>query len=208
VISGSDLSYSKDYITNIEPDSLGENIFSDIDDVEWARKAIVTLSDEKIINGKGNNKFCPNDYITREEFVKLIVAAFLPNGKKADVSFEDVAEDAWYADYVKIAYGNDIVKGISDRSFGSGSNITRQDMAVIARRIVESCGLKAEIDSEKEQWIFSDDAMISDYAKTGIYDLYKMGLINGVDEGKFAPVDLVTRAQAAKIIYNLYMIKQ
>jgi len=73
VISGSDLSYSKDYITNIEPDSLGENIFSDIDDVEWARKAIVTLSDEKIINGKGNNLFAPLDNLTRAEAAVIII---------------------------------------------------------------------------------------------------------------------------------------
>ena len=33
--------------------------------------------------------------------------------------------------------------------------------------------------------------------------LYKMGIVNGVSETEFAPLDGATRAQAAKIVYGV-----
>ena len=46
---------------------------------------------------------------------------------------EDVKEDAWYY----IAQNLGVVQGIGDNKFGIGSNITRQDMAVMAYRAAQ-----------------------------------------------------------------------
>ena len=52
---------------------------------------------------------------------------------------------------------------------------------------------------------FSDENEISDYAKNAVSHLAGTGIVNGVGNGLFAPKDAVTRAQAAKIIYELVM---
>ena len=50
---------------------------------------------------------------------------------------------------------------------------------------------------------FSDDEMISDYAKDAVYALRGAGVIKGVSDLEFAPLANATRAQAAKMIYGL-----
>ena len=50
---------------------------------------------------------------------------------------------------------------------------------------------------------FDDMGQISDYALDAVAALYKMGIVNGVSETEFAPLDGATRAQAAKIVYGV-----
>ncbi|MGN0178619.1 MAG: S-layer homology domain-containing protein, partial [Monoglobaceae bacterium] len=153
------------------------------------------------------NTFCPNDNITREEFIKLVVMAFVPESKRvpADVAFDDVDDGEWYADYVKIAYGLNIVKGVGDNRFGTGETITRQDAAVM----VYNTAVMLEMMSKAESWniAFEDEANMADYAKDAIYTMAENGIINGVDGVNFAPCDYLTRAEAAKIIYGVYTIE-
>ena len=198
--------YSETYTKPDTPEKINKNIFDDIDDVGWAVEAIIELAQKGIILGKGDRLFYPNDNITREEFVKIIVKTFFENAEVSDKSFDDVSDGEWYAEFVKKACGEGIINGIGENIFGTGMNITREDMAVIAYRTA----LKSEKMKESERvsgFIFADDEQISDYAKTAVYALYDAGIINGVSEDEFAAKDYLTRAQAAKIIYGIYSLK-
>ena len=86
--------------------------------------------------------------------------------------------------------------GRNAKIFGIGDNVTRQDMAVIIFRAAQ---LKA---SEKTA-DFSDFEKISDYAKEAVGALCSAGIINGTGDNCFSPLETVTRAQAAKIAYEL-----
>ena len=198
--------YSETYTKTDTPEKINKNIFDDIDDVGWAVEAIIELAQKGIILGKGDRLFYPNDNITREEFVKIIVKTFFENAEVSDKSFDDVSDGEWYAEFVKKACGEGIINGIGENIFGTGMNITREDMAVIAYRTALKSGKMKE--SERTSgFIFADDEQISDYAKTAVYALYDAGIINGVSEDEFAAKDYLTRAQAAKIIYGIYSLK-
>lgn len=198
--------YSETYTKPDTPEKINKNIFDDIDDVGWAVEAIIELAQKGIILGKGDRLFYPNDNITREEFVKIIVKTFFENAEVSDKSFDDVSDGEWYAEFVKKACGEGIINGIGENIFGTGMNITREDMAVIAYRTALKSGKMKE--SERVSgFIFADDEQISDYAKTAVYALYDAGIINGVSEDEFAAKDYLTRAQAAKIIYGIYSLK-
>lgn len=198
--------YSETYTKPDTPEKINKNIFDDIDDVGWAVESIVELAQKGIINGKGDRLFYPNDNITREEFVKIIVKTFFENAELSDKNFDDVSDGEWYAEFVKKACGEGIINGIGENIFGTGMNITREDMAVIAYRTALKSGKMKE--SERVSgFIFADDEQISDYAKTAVYALYDAGIINGVSEDEFAAKDYLTRAQAAKIIYGIYSLK-
>lgn len=198
--------YSETYTKTDTPEKINKNIFDDIDDVSWAVEAIIELAQKGIILGKGDRLFYPNDNITREEFVKIIVKTFFENAEVSDKSFDDVSDGEWYAEFVKKACGEGIINGIGENIFGTGMNITREDMAVIAYRTALKSGKMKE--SERVSgFIFADDEQISDYAKTAVYALYDAGIINGVSEDEFAAKDYLTRAQAAKIIYGIYSLK-
>ena len=55
---------------------------------------------------------------------------------------------------------------------------------------------------------FEDAAYISDYAKEAVGALSQNRIINGVDGRNFAPLDYLTRAEAAKIIYGVYTVSE
>ncbi len=190
------------YTEPVIPDTYPMTIFDDISTVPWAEEAIVALAEKRIINGVGDNKFAPNDYITREEFATIVVNAFLEKQPLAKISFADVKDGEWYYEKIQKAYGAGIVNGISDDMFGIGQNITRQDMCVMLYRIGKYVGgyFDDKIETVEK---FGDDSDISDYASEAVYALKAREIINGVDEYNFAPLNTATRAEAAKMIYGM-----
>lgn len=169
--------------------------FEDIDGVPWATEAITALYDKKIVNGKTEMRFFPDDFVTREEFVKLIITALGVEPTQVTGVFKDVPRDAWFGGYVYAALERNIIKGIDADNFGSGLNITRQDIAVIICNSIQ-------IPSKEKSVEFIDEADIADYAKTAVDKLAGVGIINGTGEGAFSPDSYATRAEAAKMLYG------
>ena len=50
--------------------------FDDLDAVPWAAESILRLAERHIVSGKSGRQFAPEDPVTREEFVKLLVLTF------------------------------------------------------------------------------------------------------------------------------------
>lgn len=170
--------------------------FSDLDSHEWAKTAIYALAEAGAVNGSGDGKFLPQNSIKREEFVKMLALSFKLGDKGADVSFNDVGENDWFRDSVRACVSNGIINGISDTEFGTGRYVTRQDAAAMLARMFNA---PQPDDTEK----FGDDAEIADYAKGGIYMLKAADMLSGYEDNTFRPNLPVTRAEAAKMIYNL-----
>ena len=72
-------------------------------------------------------------------------------------------------------------------------------MAVFAYRFLNY----ANSAPEAKAATFGDADSISTYAKDAVGALSGAGIINGMGDGNFAPGAFATRAQAAKIIYNV-----
>jgi hypothetical protein len=179
--------------------------FSDIDGVPWAEDAITGLSKTGIVNGKGNNLFAPYDSVTRAEYLKLITSAFALNDKESVTSFGDVSPDDWYYDYVLKAEKSKLTKGIWEGELNGGKPITRQEIAALSYRAAVVAGVTLPKLSEPET--FSDASDFASYSETPITAMQQANIINGVGEGRFAPLDTGTRAEAAKIIFGLYSLK-
>lgn len=173
------------------------NYFDDLDSVDWAQTAIESLAQAGIVSGKGNNKFCPTDYVKREEFVKMAVGAFNITSE-GTIPFKDISPDDWCYSYVVSAFNSGMVNGISPEKFGKGTNITRQDMAVLIYRylcadtLLPSSGIVE----------FIDKTEISEYAREAVAALREAGIVSGMSDGTFKPKDNCTRAQVAYIIYK------
>ena len=174
-----------------------DNFFDDLETAEWAKNAIESLAQAGVISGKGNKKFCPQDYVIREEFIKMLVCAFNITAE-GSVPFNDVSSNAWYYDYVVSAYNSGMVKGISSDRFGTGTNITRQDMTVLVYRYLSE-DTKLPNSGTVE---FTDKVEISEYAREAVAALREAGIVSGMTDGTFKPKDNCTRAQVAYIIYK------
>lgn len=175
--------------------------FSDMVGVEWAIEAVDTLYDLGIVSGDGTGKFNPNGNVTREEFAKMLVGVFGFENTGNPVSFYDVDENEWYAEYVQKAAQNGIVLGDETGNFGVGQFITRQDMAVMILRALDTIDKKPNTTVENT---FADDMEIADYAKEAVYGMNNAGIVSGVGENRFAPLQNATRAEAAKMLYGVY----
>ena len=210
--SGGTIGGTKGYSTvpnkdkdDIKNEQLNYYVFDDLDSVSWARDAICKLAEMDVLRGKEYKLFYPNDNITREEFVKMLAVAYKLDSENRTAKFADVNADDWFMPYVAAAFESGIVKGVSDDMFGTGQNITRQDLAVMAY----NAALKAEVKfSDDNVQKFSDDGEISDYAKAAVYALKSQDVINGIDGKNFAPQDTATRAEAAKILYSLISLSE
>lgn len=184
-------------IPEIKDNDMKDAQFEDMKSAEWASEAVNYLKNQGILNGKTDREFAPQDMVTREEFIKMIVMAAKISDKDTDIDFRDVKSDDWFYPYVKSAYANGIVLGKDGDVFGTGENITREDMAVILSRAF------TDLDKEAAETAdFADINEISEYALASVRNLAGLGIINGMGDGRFAPKSNATRAQAAVMLYN------
>lgn len=186
--SSSNKSSSVTTVTEAKP-------FSDLDSVAWAQEAIAALKQRNIVSGNSNGNFAPNNYVTRSEFLKMILLSQnITINKNLASGFNDVNADSWYAPYVATAEAWGIVKGDESGCFNPDAHITRQDMIVMLYR--------AEGLSEGGSYVFDDAADIADYAKAAVSHYADRNIVSGMGGNRFEPLQLSTRAQAAQVIYN------
>ena len=126
----------------------------------------------------------------------LVVALGIENDT-AECYFEDVEKDAWYYRYIASAVESNLVYGISDKSFGSTKNISKQDMATLLLRAGEYRGIDFNNPNIKN---FNDYNEVSDYALESVKKLSALGIISGTDTGCFEPKKSATRAEAAVMV--------
>ena len=177
-------------------------VFSDVPRTHWASESIRFCYENSIMTGDGFGRFRPDDSITRQEFVKVIICAFGVDTDGAECEFTDVDKDGWAYPYISKAYIMGVVSGISDDEFGPTENITRQDAVTMLYRIA----LMAREDYEfkaKELDVFTDKDLIAEYAKKAVSVMAGETVISGYDDGSFMPQKAITRSETARIIKSL-----
>lgn len=179
------------------PGADNKSNYSDLSHNHWAAESVKALRSKNVINGFPDGTFRPDDAVTREQLVKMLVEAFKLTGK-SDASFSDVATDRWSAAYIDAALACGIVQGVEEGSFAPEKAVSRQDAAVMLARL---CDIKAiELSGSAAP---TDSAIIASYAQESVFRLAGAGVICGFEDGSFRPNEVLTRAQSAKLIYGL-----
>lgn len=180
------------------------SLFADLESVPWAKESIEGLAEKGILEGDGKGNFYPDDLVSREQFVKMLVEALGLTDYSAVCEFNDVSSEQWYYPYVATSQMLGISNGTNDGNFGTGMNITRQEMAAMAYRALLIKGTMLPRHHETER--FADEGSIDGFALEPVEAMQRAGIIQGMGNGRFAPKDYSTRAQAAKIIYGLMLL--
>ncbi|MBQ8005059.1 MAG: S-layer homology domain-containing protein, partial [Clostridia bacterium] len=136
----------------------------------------------------------PVSYITRAE-VATIFFRMLTDASRAKVwsqnnSFSDVSASDWFNNAVSTLENAGVIGGYSDGTFRPNLYITRAELVKIA---VSFYGTSAGKDTH-----FSDTSY--HWANDFIEAAREMGFVDGYTDGTFRPDQLVTRAEAMKII--------
>ncbi|RED65657.1 S-layer homology domain-containing protein [Cohnella lupini] len=174
--------------------------FVDLPTTNWAYDVVEELVARQIIDGTSEGTFEPNRVVTRAEFTAMLAKA-LKLTAATDVTFADIASNAWYADFVGMAYKAGIVSGKSATAFDPNGSISREEMVVMLMKAYEYMnGSMADSDMKAE---FNDYGKVSSWAKDYVAKAASLNLIKGRSKGVFAPKGVSTRSEAVQVIYNL-----
>lgn len=141
--------------------------------------------------------FRPDNTITRAEIATIL--SLLDEDFNADTLYQDVfpdiAENAWYRNYMNFAIGKGYISGYDDGTSRPDNMITRAEFASMIAR----CMNISPADGEDR---FSDIAEF-DWCRQQINALADMGIVSGYDGGMFLPDNLISRAETVAMINRM-----
>ncbi|MCR8630578.1 Ig-like domain-containing protein [Paenibacillus radicis (ex Xue et al. 2023)] len=182
--------------------SFAQKTFEDLNGYGWAQKQIELLASKGVINGASDTTFSPEGKLTRGAFIALL-ARTLSLTAKADSSFSDVSESAYYAQAVGAAKKLGITTGIGGNMFAPDEEISRQDMMVITARAMQVVGRLTMEGVTLEPNSYDDQADVREYAQASIAALSSAGLVQG-SNGRLYPNASITRAETAVLMHRIY----
>lgn len=178
-----------------------KKVFKDTEN-HWGKNAVETLAKRGIINGKSEDKFAPNDTITRAEFVTL-VSNYYALTSNTITSYKDVDTSDWYHQYVAACEENHLLPSIYGSHFEANKSITREEMMYILHQAILLDGKVLRSKGVTLQ-DFTDRSSISSYAIEGASYMVSKGIINGYNK-MLNPRNTATRAEVAQMLYSLLM---
>lgn len=176
-----------------------EGSYADVAADYWATPYIEAASAASLIEGSSVTAFSPEDDITREEFVSMIVRSIGIESSGGEVSFADVPSDSEFAAEIAVAEDAGIASGKSDQLFGYGDPISRAEMAAMITRAYEFTN--GSLEGYAEGLPYTDAASIPEWAIEAVFKTNHLELITGYTDGSYRPFDSVSRAEAVKVIY-------
>ena len=185
-----------DYITKELKGVIGEqyaapqgrilmNPFKDVKVSSWFGKYVIDLYNDGIINGTSATTYAPNDTLTWAAALKLLLVS---NG---DLK----AADATGADWSKNAIAKAAELGLVAADLDGAKAISRLEFCQIAAKLNKLAESKTE-------------SKFTDCTDGYVMALVDAKVISGMTETTFEPAASLTRAQIAKIIYQLNLIEK
>ncbi len=162
----------------------------------WARPQIDHLYSRAIINGYPDGYYHPQGYISRQEFIVMLVNAIHKEEEarqlqKGKASFNDDAA-AWGKGYIELARELTITAGDNQGNFNPENKISREEAVTM---LVNSL----DYSQESQTCDYSDAGEISDWARDAVIYAGKINLVKGYPDGTFRPAQNITRAEAASL---------
>lgn len=185
-----------DYITKELKGVIGEqyaapqgrilmNPFKDVKVSFWFGKYVIDLYNDGIINGTSATTYAPNDTLTWAAALKLLLVS---NG---DLK----AADATGADWSKNAIAKAAGLGLVAADLDGTKAISRLEFCQIAAKLNKLAESKTE-------------SKFTDCTDGYVMALVDAKVISGMTETTFEPAASLTRAQIAKILYQLNLIEK
>jgi len=175
--------------------------FLDVKKGTWYYETVTEMTEKGLFKGKGENQFCPEDTMTRAEFLAVVIRMAFPYWDTTPVQGE-----AWWHPVYRAAVDRYIIFESTYEFSDAVMNapIPRQEMAFI----IYQAGQHMNAFNADTKYLLPE--RIPDYNTiAGSYQSYvrlcmEHGLLNGIDEkGTFAPHKTLTRAEASTVLYRL-----
>ena len=173
--------------------------FSDLPENE-AAGSIMNMVARGILKGMDNGKFEGELPITRA-MVATVLKRLSTNQKINDVqNFKDVKDKDWFAEAVKWAQSQGLIKGYEDGTFKANNLVTRQELAIIIERFLKNHGIAME---EIKELSYKDLDTLPAWSKDAIIAMAKIGLVEGQTEEMYNPASEFTREELAVMLEKI-----
>lgn len=161
------------------------NPFKDVKVSSWFGQYVIDLYNDGIINGTSATTYAPNDTLTWAAALKLLL-----------VSHGDLkAADATGADWSKNTIAKAAELGLVAADLDGAKDISRLEFCQVAAKLNKLAESKTE-------------SKFTDCTDGYVMALVDAKVINGMTATTFEPDASLTRAQIAKIIYQLNLIEK
>ncbi|MDR7855554.1 glycosyl hydrolase family 18 protein [Tissierella sp.] len=110
--------------------------FRDVPYNHWAKKDIEIAAQHKLMEGLGNQRFAPNESLTREEMATLLTRLLkISPSQNLKNPFKDIDYSSWSYPYIVTMAKENIFTGYEDGTFRPKEKVTRAQMAALLDRI-------------------------------------------------------------------------
>ncbi|CAI6087363.1 Endo-1,4-beta-xylanase A [Cohnella sp. JJ-181] len=110
----------------------------------------------------------------------------------------------YYAEAVRIGTSLGIASGSGDGRFRPRDAVSRQEAAALVARALRSAGAGPAEGDGAALAAFADASEAAAYARPDLAALVDAGLLQGAG-GKLRPLGQLTRAEAAVLLYRIYL---
>ena len=161
----------------------------------WAREDIIRAIELELVPQALQSNY--TQATTRAEFTALAVALY--ENVQGEITGRVTFTDTNDVNVQKMAYLG-VVTGVGNNRFEPNAALTREQAAVMLTRLAEALGQPFS----RATPAFSDNASISPWAIDGVGQAQASGIMGGVGDSRFAPLDPYTREQSIITMLRLF----
>ena len=177
------------------------NPYTDVKEIDWYYPAVKYATENSLMDGTGNGRFSPGMFMTRAMFAAVLHRLAGRPAADGAPPFTDVPGDQWFSQAINWASATEIINGYGGGRFGPNDNITREQAVTILYRYMAKIGMDVNGRATLSQ--YTDTGRISDWALTAMQWAVHDGVISGRSAATLVPAAYMTRAEVARIFYNI-----
>lgn len=191
----------------------------------WAENTINRIAGLGIINGVSEHEFAPDGYVTRAEYLKMVMELTdIETVPYREGECLDAESGDWYAPYIQSALDKGLIPKEMITSYKANISVEQQENGGVASKVIYTGAFNGDLPAEREEMavitmnlyqyaaeigdvldtsastMFADNDKISVWAQPSVKLAVASGFIEGMGNGYFEPSGTATRAQAATIV--------
>lgn len=185
----------KETLLDVKEPTLPVNL-KDIPDDDYG-VAIKNMVSRGVLLGTSETEFSPDVTISRAMVTEVFRRLATDKSIGENVKFEDVKDDAWYAESVKWAAFMNIIKGYENGTFKPNQKVTRQEFAIMICRMLDAFNIELPKCNEVD---LSQFGSLENWSKDAVIRVLQEGLLKIEPNGEFGPKSLVSRKELALVL--------
>ena len=150
-----------------------------------------------VLVGTSEKEFSPDLSISRAMVTEVFRRLATDKNAGENVKFEDVKDDAWYAESVKWAAFMNIIKGYENGTFKPNQKVTRQEFAIMICRMLDAFKIELPKGSKVDLTQFGS---LENWSKDAVIRVLQEGLLKIEPNGELGPKSLVSRKELALVL--------